>query len=320
MSHSIIVVLPVLEEAQRDRIRVSAEKHGFSLVFCESDQQALPYLPEAEIVLGQSTFLSQNATSLRWLCTPSAGVDHFLAPDVFASPNAVLTNSSGAYGVTIAEHIIMTTLEVFRRQQEYNEIVKQHAWQRDLPICSIKGSRITLLGTGDIGQEAALRLRSFGPRQILGVNRGGRNPKELFDRVVQQEDLDSVLPETDLLILSLPNTPETHHMLNKRRLALLPENTLIVNVGRGNAIDEKALEAELRSGRLRAALDVFEKEPLDPSSSLWACPNLLITPHIAGNMTLPYTRERIVSLFLEDLENYCAGRPLSHQVDLQRGY
>ena len=135
-----------------------------------------------------------------------------------------------------------------------------------------------------------------------------------------QEFLDSVLPETDILIISLPGTAETLHMLDTRRLAMLPDHALIVNVGRGAVIDQQALESELRSGRLLAALDVFEQEPLPDDDPLWTCPNLLITPHIAGNMTLPYTRRRIVELFLEDFENYCAGKPLARQVDLQRGY
>ena len=109
-------------------------------------------------------------------------------------------------------------------------------------------------------------------------------------------------------------------MLSRESLALLPDGALLVNVGRGSLLDQQALEAELRAGRLRAALDVFEEEPLPPDASLWSCPNLLITPHTAGNMTLPYTRRRIVELFLEDFENYCAGRPLLRRVDPRRGY
>ena len=135
-----------------------------------------------------------------------------------------------------------------------------------------------------------------------------------------RKQLDSILPETDILVISLPGTAETLHMLNARRLAMLPDHALIINVGRGTVIDQPSLEAELRKGRLFAALDVFEQEPLPDDDPLWNCPNLLITPHVAGDMTLPYTRQRIVELFLEDFENYCAGRPLARQVDLKRGY
>lgn len=320
MGKKLVVVNPALEDVHIRQIRAIAEKNGFEALFFQKTAQALPYLGDAEVVFGQSARLAQNSPRLRWLCTPSAGVDHFTGPGVFASPDAVLTNSSGAYGVTIAEHIIMFALEMLRRQMDYSAIVARREWKRDLPVRSIKGSRVTLLGTGDIGREAAVRLRAFGPASLVGVNRGGGNPQGLFDRIVLQDALDAVLPETDILVISLPGTPETFHMLDERRLALLPDHALIINVGRGSVIDQKALEKELRAGRLCAALDVFEQEPLPPDDSLWDSPNLLIAPHVAGNMTLPYTKERIVALFLEDFENYCAGRPLLRQVDLKKGY
>jgi phosphoglycerate dehydrogenase-like enzyme len=246
-------------------------------------------------------------------------VDHFLKPGILGL-QTVLTNSSGAYGVTIAEHVVMVTLEMLRRKAEYNEAVRQRKWIRNLHIESIRGSRILMMGTGDIGQEAALRLRAFSPASLLGLNRSGRNPAQRFDRILLPEDLEKVLPETDLLILSLPDTPETRGVLDQKRLALLPDGAVIVNVGRGSAIHQGALEKELRAGRLSAALDVFEKEPLPQQDPMWDCPNLLLTPHVAGNMTLPYTLERIVELFLEDFENYCAGRPLCRAVNPQKGY
>ena len=140
-------------------------------------------------------------------------------------------------------------------------------------------------------------------------------------RKISENDLDTVLPDTDLLILSLPDTPETRGLLNGKRLGLLPRDAYLVNVGRGSAIDQRALEALLRSGHLAgAALDVFEEEPLPRDSGLWDCPRLLVTPHVAGNMTLAYTVDRIIDQFLEDFENYCAGRPLAHLVDRKTGY
>ncbi len=320
MQRQLIVVNAALNREHHALIRAAAEKNGFEALFFENDPQALPFLGGAEIVFGQSAALAKNAPRLRWLCTPSAGVDQFTVPGAFASPDAVLTNSSGAYGVTIAEHILMAALEMLRRQPEYSAIVSRREWKRDLPVRSIKGSRVTLLGTGDIGREAAVRLRAFGPARLVGVNRSGNNPLSLFDRAIPQEELDTALPETDILVISLPGTRETRHMLDARRLRLLPDQALVINVGRGAVIDQKALETELRSGRLRAALDVFECEPLPADDPMWDCPNLLIFPHVAGNMTLPYTKDRIVDLFLEDFENYCAGRPLARLVDLKKGY
>ena len=233
----------------------------------------------------------------------------------------LLTSSSGAYGVTIAEHVVMVTLEMMRRKAEYNEIVRQRSWARGLHVDSIRGSRITLLGTGDIGRECAKRMRSFDPASMTGVNRGGGNPEGLFDRTVTVDRLEEVLPETDLLILSLPATAETKNILDAARLALLPETARLVNVGRGSAVDQQALEKMLREGKLAgAALDVFVQEPIPADDSLWDCPGLLITPHIAGNMTLDYTVEQIVNQFLENLRNYAEGLSLRRLVDRKRAY
>lgn len=316
----MVVYIPELEPHHRDAIRDAAQKKGYEVHFFEKEQEALREAEKAEILFTQSATLPQHAPELRWMCTPSAGVNTFLSLEVFRSGQAMLTNSSGAYGVTIAEHVIMITLEMLRRQIEYNEIIAKREWIRGLPVKSIKGSRVMVLGTGDLGQETARRLRAFEPESLIGMNRSCRNPETLFDEILAEPELDQRLSETDILIITLPDTPDTVHMLNARRLALLPDESLIVNVGRGSVIDQKALERELRSGRLRAALDVFETEPIPPEDSLWTCPNVLLAPHVAGNMSLPYTRDRITSLFLEDFENYCAGKPLVRRIDCTRGY
>ena len=321
MNRRLVVSLSELTPEQRAAIANAAERNGFEALFFMDNASALPALADAEIVFGAGTELIANAPALRWFCTPQAGVNQYLAEDAFASPDAILSNSSGAYGTTIAEHIVMVTLEMMRRAPEYAQLVERREWARGLRIRSIRDARITLLGTGDIGREAAIRLRAFSPKRIVGINRSGVDPSGLFDRVVPREQADSWLSETDLVILSLPGTQETDGFLDERRLCLLPEDAFLVNVGRGNAIDQRALERLMRAGRFAgAALDVFEREPVAREDSLWQCPRLLITPHIAGNMTLPYTVKRIVELFLEDFENYCAGRPLRRAIDKARGY
>ena len=320
MSRKLVVMIPDLAEELISRICSESERQGFQAIYSGGLQEVLPDLEDAEVIFAQDSRVCRYAPKVRWICTPSAGVDHFLRPGKL-DPRTELTNSSGAYGVTIAEHVIMVTLEMMRRKAEYNEAVRQKHWIRDLHIDSIRGSRIVLLGTGDIGRECAKRLRAFDPASLTGVNRQGKNPENLFDRVVTADRLEELLPETDLLILSLPATAETRNILSAERLSLLPETARLVNVGRGSALDQKALERMLRDGKLAsAALDVFEKEPIPAEDSLWECPRLLITPHIAGNMTLDYTVEKIVDQFLEDLENYAAGRPLRYRVDRERAY
>lgn len=320
MSRILLTVIPGLGEQHRSAIRKAAEAKGFEAVFSETPEAAGDALRKAEIIFGQHPALAENVPGLRWLCSPSAGIDQFSGALVFRNGQAQLTNSSGAYGVTIAEHVVMMLLILLRRQPEYDKIVADRRWRRDLPIRSIRGSRITLAGTGDIGQETALRLRAFSPLRILGVNRCGKSPGSMFDRVLPGKDWETALPETDVLIISLPGTPETRGMLGEKQLSLLPDGAVVINVGRGSVVCQKALEKELRAGRLSAGLDVFEQEPIPAGDSLWACPNLLITPHTAGNMTLQYTVDQIVRMFLEDLDHYCGHQPLSHLADPARGY
>ncbi len=320
MSRSLVVVLPDMTEKHISRIREAAEQSGFGCRFFDEPSEALPYLEGAEVILGGDPFLSRRAPNLRWICSPSAGINQFIPEDAFANPSALLTNSSGAYGVTIAEHVVMLLLDILRRQPEYQAFAARREWKRRLPVRSVYGSRVTLLGTGDIGRETLLRLRGFSPERITGVNRLGRNPEGLFDEIVRSADLDRVLPETDILVISLPGTGDTFHMVGETQLRLLPDHAVVVNVGRGSVIDGAALEKELRKGRLFAGLDVFETEPLPPDSSLWDFPRLVISPHVAGDTTLPHTVDRIVELFLEDFGNYCAGRPLLRLADRARGY
>jgi len=317
----LLVFTPRLTEKNRRDIIAAAESHGYPVVFCDDLAAALSEAADAGIILSAEPALAKAAPALRWMCCAFAGVEPFLAPGAFANPGALLTNSSGAYGVTIAEHIVMVALEIMRRQPDYNRVVAAREWVRDLPIRSIRGSRVTLLGAGDIGREAATRLRSFGPARIVAVNRSGRDAGDWFDQTLPVSALDDILPGTDLLVMSLPGTPESRGIMDGRRLSLLPKDAFLINVGRGNAIDEAALVGLMNGGHLAgAALDVFNAEPLPADSPLWDCPRMLITTHVAGNMTLEYTVDRIVNMFIEDFGRYCEGKPLLRLVDREKGY
>ena len=320
MSRIICVVNEFITDAHRRQIDAAAEKHGFSVRYYQTKADASGHLADCEVLFGHWRSLLKEAPMLKWYCCSYAGVDPYQPP--FRFPEGVLlTNSSGAYGVTISEHIMMVTLMLQRRMLDYAQIVRDRGWTNDLPVRSIQGSRLTLLGTGDIGTTFAQRAKAFCPASVTGVNRSGRVPDPVYDRVMPMAELDRVLPETDILVMSLPSTPETVGVLSRERLALLPESAILVNVGRGSAIDQDALMDELNAGRLAgAALDVMTPEPLPADHPLWTTKNLLITPHVAGNMTLGYTCNKTVSMFCDDLENYAEGRPLKHLVDLKRGY
>ena len=233
----------------------------------------------------------------------------------------LLSNSSGAYGITIAEHIIMVTLMLLRRMPEFEKVVRERGWLRTLPMRSICGSSITILGTGDIGTNFAVRAKALGAKAVRGVRRTQKAGDPAYDAMYTFAELDSVLPKTEILVMALPDTPETHHILSRERIALLPEGAYVVNVGRGSAIDQEALMEALNGGHLAgAALDVMVPEPLPKDHPLWDTKNLLLTPHISGNMSLGITCDRDVALFCEDLKNFASGKKLQRFVDRSLGY
>ena len=313
-----------LTEAHRKSIRETAESVGFTPYFfgLEQFEEAKACLQDCEVLYAHSIDLLRAApASLRWYCCSNAGVDPYCKdPSLFANPDCLLTNSN-CYGVTIAEHVVMVLLMLLRRMPEYEEIVRGRGWDNQLPIRSIRDNSFTILGLGDIGANVARRLRGMGAARIVGLSRSGRAREDVYDEVLPIAALDEVLPRTPNLIMALPGTAETRHILNRERIALLPAGAYVVNVGRGSAVDQEPLMEALNAGVLGgAALDVMEPEPLPPDHPLWSAKNLILTPHVSGNMTLGYTRDRNVELFCQDLRNYAAGRPLQGLVDRTRGY
>lgn len=317
----IVVINKLLKETHKEKIRKAAAEAGGDLLFVESEDEIPSSWEDCDIIYGFGMGNAKKNRNLKWLSVPSAGVDYLMKPGVFANEDCLVTNSSGAYGVTIAEHIIGVSLMMMRKlDYAYRESLKGN-WTAPQPQKSLKDCRIVVLGTGDIGSCFARRAKAFEPKSIIGVSRSGISSDPAYDSVKKVSELDSLLPYTDLLVMSLPDTPETRDILNRERIALLPEGSYIVNVGRGSAIDEDALCESLESGRLGgAALDVFKTEPLPADSKIWNTKNLLITPHVAGNLTLEHTLNVNVDLFCENLVRYGKGLPLNNLIDRNKGY
>ncbi|WP_300758016.1 D-2-hydroxyacid dehydrogenase [uncultured Oscillibacter sp.] len=319
----ICVYQEFLTEAHKARIRETAEDLGFTPHFFTLDQfeEAKACLQGCEILYAHNPELLRAApASLKWYCCSYAGVDPYCKdPGLFANPDCLLTNSN-CYGVTIAEHVVMVLLMLLRRMPEYEEVVRSRGWSNQLSIRSIRDNTFTILGTGDIGVNVADRLRGMGAARITGLSRSGR-AREGFDEVLPISRLDEALPQARNLIMALPGTAETYHILNRARIALLPRGAYVVNVGRGAAVEQEPLAEALNAGRLGgAALDVMDPEPLPGDHPLWTARNIILTPHVSGNMTLGYTCDRNVEMFCEDLGNYAAGRNLNGLIDRARGY
>ena len=317
----VLVINSQLEQKHFDLISLTAERLGAKVAFYKTEAEIPQCDFDADIIYGFAPSIVKTSKTLKWLCVPWAGVDSLMVPGYFANEECLLTNSAGAYGVSIAEHMIAMALIMMRRLNEFLEETGNGLWFSPRPQKSLKDCRITVLGTGDIGTTFAKRVKAFEPADIIGVCRSGKSEAAVYDKVLPVSELDSVLPETDLLAMSLPATEETKGILSRPKIELLPEGAYIINVGRGSAIDENALADNLDNGHLAgAALDVFQTEPLPQGDRLWHTKNLLITPHVAGNMTLPYTKQKNVEMFLEDLNNFIEGKPLKYLVDRKLGY
>ena len=323
MSREIAVVADYITEEYRAMIDRAAGKTGFPVSYYRKEEAKPGDLDNAEVLYGQlSKELISSAKSAKWVCLCQAGVEAFAGKDLYRNPDCILTGSSGAYGTTIAEHLVMVVLMLFRRQPEYTEMMRKGGWGL-LPgdIRSLYGARVTILGAGDIGTEFARRIKAFHPAKIVGVRRSGKPGDPVYDGMRTIDELDNILPETDLLVMALPGTGDTSGILSRERIALLPKTAFLVNVGRGSAIDQDALMGALNGGQLSgAALDVMVPEPLPADHPLRRTKNLLLTPHVAGNLTLEVTRRRSVELFCENLENYAAGKPMRNVFDRERGY
>jgi len=315
-----------LSDANKQHMRSVAEECGFEIGFYDSSEEAAGKIADAEIAYCDEGELLSEMPQLRWCHSVSAGVGHFLASGAFERGDVMLTNSSGAYGLAISEHIIMVTLLLMRRMPDYFKVIGERGWTRDLKIRSIKGSVIAIGGTGNLGQNAAKRFKALGAKKVIGFSRSG-NRRDFFDAVFKIDDFESVMngrsedEQIDVLVLCVPGTPESEGLLSAERVALLPEKAFVVNVGRGTVLDQEALTDALNEGRLAgAALDVMYPEPLPEDHPLWTARNCIITPHISGDMGLPETVDITVEIFCENLKRYAEGRELKNLIDVNAGY
>ena len=258
---------------------------------------------------------ARRLTGLRWVQTLAAGPDAVLAAG-FAD-DVVITSGVGLHDLTVAEHALALTLAAARRLDLLARAQVGHRWAVELggnqPVRdkdnfrTLREAHVVIWGFGGIAATLAPHLTALGAR-VTGVARGA-GVRHGFP-VVTAADLPAVLPTADVLIDILPATAATERLVDAAVLALLPARAWLINVGRGSTVDEEALLAALRSGRLAgAALDVFETEPLPPSSPLWDEPNVIISPHAAGGRPIG-AADRI----RENLDAFLAGRPLRQVV------
>lgn len=274
----------------------------------------------ADVILGNvpETMLS-GSPKLQWLQTNSAGVEGYIKPGVLAE-NTLLTNATGAYGLAISEHMLGMLLELFKKLELYRDAQKEGSWKSLGAVRAVYGSTVLVLGMGDIGGEFGKRCKALGAK-VIGVRRSPRQKPDYADEVHVMEDLDQLLPQADVVAITLPGTEATRGLMNRERLSKMKKGAVLLNVGRGYIVDTDALCDALESGHLSGAgVDVTDPEPLPADHPLWKVPTAVVTPHVSGHYHLRQTHERIVNIFAENLERFRKGEALRNQVDFATGY
>jgi D-2-hydroxyacid dehydrogenase (NADP+) len=254
-----------------------------------------------------------SAPNLRWLQAVAAGVDQ-PAYRRSLERGIRITTSSGTNAEPVGLTAMTGLLMLARGFPHWLAAQARREWRphdaQSLPA-DLRGQTAVIVGTGHIGSVIARSLSAFGVKTI-GLRRSAA-PVEHFGRVLPLSALEGLLPGCDWLVLACPLTAETRGLVNRERIALLPRTAGIVNVSRGEVVDEAALVEALAAGRLRGAcLDVFLREPLPPESPLWSLPNVIVTPHNASAST--GNAARLGELFLANLERYLRGEPLVNEV------
>jgi phosphoglycerate dehydrogenase-like enzyme len=255
--------------------------------------------------------LLTSAPRLRWVQATSAGIGGFVRRHGLDTGQLVVTTAAGTHAAPLAEFVLAGVLHFVKDVPGLQRSRREHHWARCV-VGQLAGRRATVVGLGSIGRRTAEVLALLGAR-VTGVGRpGGPHP-------VTTDDLDAVLPGTDILVLATPLTPATGNLIDAGRVAALPDGAIVVNVARGPVIDEDALTAHLSSGRLGgAALDVFRDEPLPATSPLWDLPNVLVSPHSAA--TAANENAVLTDLFLDNLRRYRSGEPMRNLYRPDRGY
>ena len=333
-SYHILIVIP-LEQRQKQmleeiapgcelRVRsLSGDGPDSSLGF--ADLVESPRLTEEDMAWADILFgnvppaMLEHFSRLQWMQTGSAGVEGYLKLPLWQD-GVFLTNSTGAYGLAISEHMLGTLLELMKKLELYRDAQKTGSWQSQGRVQSVWNSTVLVLGMGDIGSEFGKRCKALGAK-VIGIRRTDRSKPDFADEAATMDRLDDWLPKADVVAITLPGTEATKNLFSRERIERMKDGAVLLNVGRGSIVDTEALCDALESGKLfGAGLDVTDPEPLPPDHRLWKLPTAVITPHVSGYYHLKETHRRIFKLFAENLKRFLAEQPLHNQIDLSAGY
>ena len=291
---------------------------GARILFRDTLKDVLPEdCPDTEIMVGGVTpELLEKMPRLRFVQLFSAGANTY----PWLPEQIMLSNAYGAYGDSIAEHMLTVTLMAMKRMPEYMQMQEKQEWGLLKDIDRFEGSKILSVGMGAVG-GSYLRMAAALGALCYGVRRTVHECPDHLQKLVTPDEMDELLPEMDVVALSLPGTEEVKGMFDERRLRLMKQNAILVNTGRGNSVVTEDLLRVMAEGHLKAAcLDVMDPEPLPKDHPLWTAPRMYITPHMSGGYRAGVNYERVVGAVLRNLELVLTGQPPVHLVDRKLGY
>jgi len=288
--------------------------------FCWDADPDADTVGQYDVIIGNiDPALLQYAGNLKLLQLNTAGVDAYADKSRYANPDTVICNAAGAYGLVLSEYMAAVHLALLKNLHFYRDSMNKHAWEPIDTALTIYGSRVLVLGAGDIGKAYARIVRPMGA-YCIGIR---RHPGDLaeFHETYTMDALDQLLPTADAVVMVLPGTKETEGVMTRERLFSMKKGAVLVNAGRGSAVDQEALYDVLKSGHLTgAAIDVTVPEPLPEDHPLWTLENLIITPHSAGGLRVRYTVQKILQLAGENMRELLDGKPITRRIDVTRGY
>lgn len=311
--------------AEQDLAQIRAELPQVEIRSIEDEADLPDALADAEVFVGW-TFPARwfaHAKRLRWVHSANAGVEANLFPEMVAS-DVLLTNGAGLHSVSIPEHVLGLMLALGRNFHESIRLQARASWERFAVIVfaggikELDGSNLAILGAGAIGTALAKLGAALGMKVRVLRRRPGK-PVDGAEAVVGPEEKLALLAWADFVVLATPLTRETENLIDGEALRAMRSSSYLINIARGECVDDAALVAALRAGAIAGAgLDTFREEPLPASSPYWGLPNVIVTPHVSGYT--PRYFERTLDLFRENLRSFVAGRPLRNVVDKQLGY
>ena len=313
----VLVTVPLLP---RHREALEEAGKGCAFSYCSAHRVTREMVAGADILIGNvAPGLIGGSERLEWVHLASSGADAYVKPGVLHE-RTLLTCSTGAYSKSVAEHALAQTLMLQKNLHLYRDNQNRACWKDEGPVSSIADGVTAVIGLGEIGLHYARMVKALGG-YVLGVKRREGARPECVDELYTMESLEVVLGRADVVMSVLPETSQTHHLFSKERFALMKRTALFINVGRGGAVAPEVLEEALTEGLIAgAAVDVAEPEPLPADSPLWRIPNLVITPHVAGDFHLPETLDRVAAMAAGNLKAWLAGEEPANLVDRESGY